>query len=382
MIREKIRVVFAFTLIVIGIASLYYCSYEREWLVISRRFNSMDFLLMGGSVLLVIAGLASFKRWKWYSREALVAIALSIIPTLILIQATFLFINEFDRFFKPYVGFLFWIGRLGLFDFFGYASFAAMVVLIIVGFLVKKGKLSILGSSALYLPTFGQLMFSMWGYFGMGTLAVLWMPLYDFCPQVLSLGNIVLLPHLCFPYRGDWYFRSFALIYVVAMLGIAILSLGTIVWLFGKFKGYEIIDFGIYRYSRHPQYLGLLLWSYGLLLLITNPISLNWPPRPGLPWLLLALTTIGIALQEESGMVKKYGEKYLEYRNNTPFMFPLPKQVSRLMRAPVKAIFKKDWPENRKEIACTIAIYGLALILLSVLIVQLAEVFPILKRIR
>lgn len=153
--------------------------------------------------------------------------------------------------------------------------------------------------------------------------------------------------------------------------------------LYGKFKRFEIIDFGIYRYSRHPQYLGFLIWSYGLLLLFTNSYLFSYldTPRPGLPWLILALTTIGIALQEESGIVRKHGEKYLNYRNNTPFLFPLPKQVSKLIRAPVKAIFKKDWPENRKEIACTILIYGLTLILISILIIKLAEVFPILKEI-
>lgn len=185
----------------------------------------MDYLLIGGSVLLVIAGLASFKRWGWYSREAFAAIALSIISTLILIQATFSFeLVEFMA--RPN-----WLFS----DPFMYALFATMLVLIVVGFLVKKGKLSILGSTALYIPTFGALWSTMW-QFGLYPMALLWTPIYDFCPEILRLGNIVLLPHLFFPsnYRGglgDLIYNSW--LYVIVILGIAILFLGTTTWLYG-----------------------------------------------------------------------------------------------------------------------------------------------------
>jgi hypothetical protein len=53
-------------------------------------------------------------------------------------------------------------------------------------------------------------------------------------------------------------------------LGLIIFLLGVFTWLYGKFKGIRIIDFWIYRYSRHPQYFGFLLWSYGLTILAST----------------------------------------------------------------------------------------------------------------
>jgi protein-S-isoprenylcysteine O-methyltransferase Ste14 len=48
--------------------------------------------------------------------------------------------------------------------------------------------------------------------------------------------------------------------------GLFIFFLRAAAWLYGRFKGVGLVTFWIYRYSRHPQYLGFLLWSYGLLM--------------------------------------------------------------------------------------------------------------------
>jgi len=134
-----------------------------------------------------------------------------------------------------------------------------------------------------------------------------------------------------------------------------------------KVNGIELIDFWIYRYSRHPQYLGFLIWSYGLLLL-TSLLSVprgGYVPPPSLIWLFLALVTIGSAIQEENAMTKKYGEKYSEYRNSTAFMIPLPKGASTLIMIPVKGLLRKEWPESKKEVVYVIVIYGTMFIFLS-----------------
>lgn len=147
-----------------------------------------------------------------------------------------------------------------------------------------------------------------------------------------------------------------------------IFLLGAFTWLYGKFKGFKVIDFWIYRCSRHPQYLGFLLWSYGLTLLTSlfGAPKGGYVPPPSLPWLTSALTIIGAALHEENVMIKKYGSKYLKYRGKTPFMLPLPKHFSNLITAHVRKLMKKEMPENGKEIASMILLYGATLVLLSI----------------
>jgi len=113
--------------------------------------------------------------------------------------------------------------------------------------------------------------------------------------------------------------------------------------------------------------LGFLLWSYGLLLLATfapTPKG-GYIPPPSLPWLTSSLTIIAVALHEEIEMVKKYGENYVRYRDKTSFMLPLPEQLSRAIKFPAKVLLKKNQPENGKELAFIITIYGVVLVLLS-----------------
>ena len=154
---------------------------------------------------------------------------------------------------------------------------------------------------------------------------------------------------------------------MIMMLGLLIFLLGTTTWLYGKFRGYGIIDFWIYRFSRHPQYLGFIVWSYGLLILaaITPSPRGDYIPPPSLPWLIFTLTLIGSALNEESNLIKKYGEEYVRYRAEIPFMIPLPKPLINLLTMPVNALFGKSMPERRREIIGALLIYGLILALLS-----------------
>jgi len=128
-----------------------------------------------------------------------------------------------------------------------------------------------------------------------------------------------------------------------------------------------LIEFWIYCYSRHPQYLGFLTWSYELLLLTPYLVAPKGSvPPPSLPWLISALTIIGVALQEENVMIKKYGEKYVKYLDNTPFLVPIPKKLSALIKTPIKALLKKNRPENGKEITFIMAVYVMIFVLLSI----------------
>jgi protein-S-isoprenylcysteine O-methyltransferase Ste14 len=253
--------------------------------------------------------------------------------------------------------------------------------LIIIGFVLRRGWISAAGSIAFYIPVFGAFSLTMFYLAGIGILRVLWIPLIELTPEVFELGHVVLLPNyvlvefLMSDIIDYFTFRFISNVFHngLGLLGISIFVIGTTSWFLARFREQTVVDFGIYRYSRHPQYLGFLLWSYGILL-ITNhlPVAFGglWL-SPSLPWLLGLFIILAVAAQEEISMVEKYGEEYTAYRETTPFLFPLPRKISHLLKTPVRIIFKKDWPDRRREIA-TVGIFYLGiLIILSLPLVLL-----------
>ncbi|NIN70195.1 MAG: DUF1295 domain-containing protein, partial [Anaerolineae bacterium] len=82
-----------------------------------------------------------------------------------------------------------------------------------------------------------------------------------------------------------------ALAYLSIALGLLIFLLGTLAWFNAKLHRKETVDFWLYRFSRHPQYLGWIIWSYGLMLLaIQAPIPLGEEnPGASLPWSISSL---------------------------------------------------------------------------------------------
>ncbi len=243
----------------------------------------------------------------------------------------------------------------------GCISLIVTVVLMILGFAFKKKWLTNVGSIAFYLPTFGYFAFTMFFLAGIGILRVIWLPLLDLSPNILRLGEIVYLPFLIFG------FLPTLSSYVIIFLGLFVLMLGIFTWLYSKFNGVEIVDFWIYKYSRHPQYLGFLIWSYGLTLLsgILGAPKGGYIPPPSFPWLISALSTVGITLHEEQIMIKRYGDKYKKYMESTPFMLPLPRRLSTIITSPANMAIKKNWPENKTQTSIVLFIYFCILILLS-----------------
>jgi len=123
----------------------------------------------------------------------------------------------------------------------GYVGFVAVLVLIIAGFMVRKGYLSTIGSVGLYLPTFGYFAFTMFFLAGVGVLRALWFPLLDLSPNVLQLGNIVYVPYFLLAFLFVLIDVDVSALLASTMMGAGILAffLGTVTWLYGKFKSSE-----------------------------------------------------------------------------------------------------------------------------------------------
>jgi protein-S-isoprenylcysteine O-methyltransferase Ste14 len=77
---------------------------------------------------------------------------------------------------------------------------------------------------------------------------------------------------------------------------------------------HKLVDWGPYRYVRHPSYLGYFLMFIGFLLLWHEMLAL-------VP--LVAIPGYGlITRREEEMLVAKFGEKYVQYQNNVGRFLP------------------------------------------------------------
>ncbi|MFX0172908.1 MAG: hypothetical protein ACFE9L_13415 [Candidatus Hodarchaeota archaeon] len=77
-----------------------------------------------------------------------------------------------------------------------------------------------------------------------------------------------------------------------------------------------------------------------------------------------------VAIREENQLLAKVDTQYYNWRTHTPFMIPLPTQVTNLIRWSVRLLIKKDWPESDMEILIVLSIYRIILILFSIPIIN------------
>ena len=94
---------------------------------------------------------------------------------------------------------------------------------------------------------------------------------------------------------------------VIIAIGLALIIVG---W-YQIYKGKEkLITTGLYRYSRHPQYLGLILFCLGFC--IQYPLLISILIFPG-----VVILYYFLAQNEEKQLISKFGDEYLEYRKRT-----------------------------------------------------------------
>jgi len=248
---------------------------------------------------------------------------------------------------------------------------------IILGYFTRKTGWAWAGAFALFLPVFGQFALSMFFLSGLGILRVGWFPFMDISFKVLELGNVIYIPYWILMWVGrqfDWYTHNF-LSYFFMILGSLIFVWSVLLWLRARSSENPVANSWIYRFSRHPQYFGWIIWSYGLMLFsaLENQMKKTWSVPASLPWLLATMVIIGICLLEEIKMKELYGDSYEKYRKKTPFLFPLPKWLKSALSFPIRLIFRRDWPETRGQVAGTILIYTICFMLLSMIWVDFGE---------
>ena len=263
----------------------------------------------------------------------------------------------------------------------GSLCFSGIIILIVLGFVLKKEKLSSLGNIILYFPIFGHFFMAMFVFLGIQWIQVILIPLGDihdfFNLDNVSITSVFELPSILVnQFTSNWSeFNAVlsSISYIFMIIGLFLFSIGILNWLQGTIKKLDVFTFSLYKYSRHPQYLGYLFWSYGIYL---NTLANNIIVRGAFYfdysflWFITLLITIGICLYEEVRLTEKYGDKYLQYRSRTSFLIPLPQILRKLFMKPLRFVFKKDYPEKKREILMIVAFYGIFIIIISLIINQ------------
>lgn len=108
-------------------------------------------------------------------------------------------------------------------------------------------------------------------------------------------------------------------------LGSLITFLGVLLIVLGWKQVYRSKDRlatqGVYRYLRHPQYLGFLLVTVGWLV--------HWPTIPGLVmWPILVWLYYRLSVQEDNHLAEKFGKEYWAYADKTPRLLPFRRKLS------------------------------------------------------
>jgi protein-S-isoprenylcysteine O-methyltransferase Ste14 len=214
---------------------------------------------------------------------------------------------------------------------------------------------------------------------GVGVLRLLWLPFID-SEIFFRLGLITYVPVWVINSVITWIARlvmpelsgdfSVPVSFAFMVVGLAIFFLGVMTWVSDKLGHRALSTRGVYRLSRHPQYLGFIIWSYGLLSLASVVEGgRGWsPPAPGLPWLIAVSIVLGVALIEEIELRRRLGVEYLRYAEQTPFIMLVPKVLSNVITYPVRILIGKEMPESRAEVAVVMFFYLLIAVITSYII--------------
>lgn len=135
-----------------------------------------------------------------------------------------------------------------------------------------------------------------------------------------GFANIFSLEFLLTGVFGEQEFYVFFNSYVFPASKI-IMGIGILLVIYGwkqihkaRQQGTLMIE-GIYKYIRHPQYLGFLMITLGLNVMWLTIITL-------IMWPILAVLYWRLAKKEDKEMEEQFGEEFLEYKRRVPGFIP------------------------------------------------------------
>lgn len=141
----------------------------------------------------------------------------------------------------------------------------------------------------------------------------------------LPLTVYLLTPFLMsFPGSEQWLGSGHLFGWLGIVIGTPVLIIGGVLIVAGwravhraVSRDEGLVTDGVYGVIRHPQYLGLMLFTLGWLV--------HWPTVVAAPmWPLLVLLYYRLAKREERDLAERFGEGFSRYRDAVPMLLPKP----------------------------------------------------------
>lgn len=138
-------------------------------------------------------------------------------------------------------------------------------------------------------------------------------------PMLLPLIKLILYLPTLIMHPERLRYEDWRLFTIAGGFSLIIVFVGFLIFIRASFHFLKrrggLITTGLYSLVRHPQYLGITLMALGSSILF----------RGYTPDLLFAvLGYLLLAGYEERNLQREHGETYLEYKQRTPFIFPIP----------------------------------------------------------
>ena len=126
---------------------------------------------------------------------------------------------------------------------------------------------------------------------------------------------------------------------IIFCIGIGIFLSGLIIMIIGRKRGEKLIKIGIYKYIRHPQNLGIIIFTLPFMLYIPGFRDIGVRMGDILSWSCFSFLQILSSFLEEVSLLKKYSTEFLDYYMNTGFFFP--KLRKKNLKIPQSINYKK-----------------------------------------
>jgi len=195
----------------------------------------------------------------------------------------------------------------------------------------------------LYFPVLFNILMPMFVLFFsvIGIFYTPWLILTEFDFANRLINGVIRLPD------ENVYVIIDGLGHIFTVSGLLIYSLSLYQLLSHTRKGQRLLTKGLYAVTRHPQYLGIFLWTLGFAML-------GWRLINYLMWLTLCYSYLFLAEYEEAELERTFGQEYLNYKSKTPFLMPY-------IKVDIKLISRMTSERKMRLISYTLT-YALSLI--------------------
>lgn len=171
-------------------------------------------------------------------------------------------------------------------------------------------------------------------------------------PMATIMGGYLYLSWFFFGYNftsWTWYYYIISeeiIPYLIAIeiiiigIGLGIFLTGLVTLVIGKKREENIIQWGIYKYIRHPQNLGILIMVFPFALYIPGFEDIGIRVGEIVSWSLFAFFLCLLSFYEEWRLMKENNNEFLKYYASTGFFLPKFKYVKDQSPTPINFLKK------------------------------------------